>query len=139
MGWFKKTAPRNFAKTFIVGALDKCKRILVSASWAGSFYGKGLQTVGVQCLGACATTWLSYKNYNTAIKCQFCQAAPITNSSWAAKAPFDTALHLASKLHSFQILSNISNETDSAMCSEGHQFLTGASPKFNRALIPLPV
>lgn len=34
---------------------------------------------------------------------------------------------------------NMSSETDSAMYSEGHQFLTRVPPKFNRVLIPLPV
>lgn len=124
----------------VVGALDECKCILVSTSWAGSFYGKGLQTVGIQCLGAYATMRLSYKNYNTAIKCQLSQAAPIANSSWAAKAPLDTSTLFGFKVPFFSnSLSNMSNETDSAMCSEGHQFLTGAPPKFNRALIPLPI
>lgn len=93
----------------------------------------------IQCLGAYATMQLSYKNYNTAIKRQLSQAIPMANSSWAAEAPLDTVLYSASKLHSFQILSNMSNETGSPMCSEGHQFLPRAPPKCNRALIPLPV
>lgn len=76
--------PLEILQDTVVGALDECKCILVSTSWAGSFYGKGLQTVGIQCLGAYATMRLSYKNYNTAIKCQLSQAAPIANSSWAA-------------------------------------------------------
>jgi len=82
---------------------------------------------------------LSYKNYNTAIKSQLSQAIPIANSSWAADAPLDTVLYSASKLHSFQILSNWSNETGSAMCSGGHQFQARVPPKFHRALVTLPI
>lgn len=127
-----------FCKDIIVGALDKCKYSLISSSWAASFYGKGQQTACIQCLGAYATTQSSYKNYNTAIKSELSQAIPTANSSWAANAPLDTVLYSASKLLFFQILSNWSNETGSAMCSEGHQFQARAPPKFNRALVTLP-
>lgn len=115
------------------------KYSLISSSWAASFYGKGLQTTCIQCVGAYATMQLSHKNYNTAIKSQLSQAIPIANSSWAADAPLDTVLYSASKLHSFQILSNWSNETGSAMCSGGHQFQARVPPKFHRALVTLPI